>query len=260
MAVVAFDWSGAMKGYQEGIWMALVDEGQLRDLRNGFERDHVAEELIQLEQEHGRLIVGFDFAFSFPAWFVREEGAESGPAFWPIAARRLSRWIEGDELQAPFHKGRWGDGPCAAFAGRPSKRLTDPPDADSCFHLQGPKQVGRGALRGFAVLASLRQAGFKVWPFDAANDSASLVVEIFPRSLYRSRRIAKGMWRSRLNYLTEHHADQNRAMLERAAGSGDSFDAAISALVMDLYKSQFNSLQIGREDHQVEGVIWQPEV
>lgn len=238
--------------------MALVKAGRLRDLRNGFLRERVADELCEMREEHGRLIVGFDFAFSFPAWFVERQGASSAPHFWPIARRRQAEWIDGDELQPPFHKGSWGEDTCAAFAGLPPKRRTDPPGAASCFLLQGQKQVGRGSLRGFPVLASLREAGFRIWPFDAAAPSASLVIELYPRSLYQTS-VSKGRWRSRLDYLQRHHDNQDPVMRERAAGSGDSFDAAVSALEMDRFRDQLDRLTAGEGPVQVEGEIWRPE-
>ncbi|HEX2163657.1 MAG TPA: hypothetical protein VHM02_06885 [Thermoanaerobaculia bacterium] len=257
-AFVAFDWSGAEKAYEEAIWMALVQQGRLQRLENGFQRARVADELIQVEKEHGRLTVGFDFAFSFPEWFVRRQGAASGPEFWTIAEQRLEVWIGGETLQPPFHLGRWGDGTCAEFARFPNKRATDPAEADSCFHLQGPKQVGRGALRGFAVLRKLEQSGFKIWPFDPPSVSSSLVIEIYPRRLYEEPRVSKGKWRERVRYLKEHHPKQDPAMLERAAGSDHAFDAAVSALRMAGCASELDSLREGEPHEKIEGRIWRP--
>ena len=40
------------------------------------------------------MVAGFDFCFSFPAWFLREVGAETAPDFWSITvAERGEQWL-----------------------------------------------------------------------------------------------------------------------------------------------------------------------
>jgi len=60
--------------------------------------------------------------------------------------------------------------------------------------------------------------GFGVWPFD--DPGWPRVVEIYPRAL--TGPVDKGRFRCRHRYLLEHFADQERILLERAAGSEDA--------------------------------------
>jgi hypothetical protein len=56
------------------------------------------------------------------------------------------------------------------------------------------------------------------------------VVEIYPRAL--TGPVDKGRWTTRHAYLEERFPLVDPALRERAAGSQDAFDAAVSALVM----------------------------
>jgi hypothetical protein len=66
--VIAVDWSGRAVGASEYIWNAVVDGGRLVALDNGRDRPEVVADVIQAAKKNERTVVGFDFAFSFPAW------------------------------------------------------------------------------------------------------------------------------------------------------------------------------------------------
>ena len=107
--VVAVDWSGdrSEAGQRRKIWAGVwtmnptqgdttaldgapgagkVDGGRVT-LEGGRTRAEVGEWLIAMARETPRMVVGLDFCFSFPAWFVRGElGCEEGPAFWELVA------------------------------------------------------------------------------------------------------------------------------------------------------------------------------
>ncbi|HET9731503.1 MAG TPA: hypothetical protein VFP54_02405 [Acidimicrobiales bacterium] len=103
MKVIAVDWSGAAsrRGQHDHIWTATAEDGRLNALSAGRTRHEVIDFLIAESRLGGELVVGVDFAFSFPAWFARQHGIdEVGGLCVPMessggpimAARRL----EGD--------------------------------------------------------------------------------------------------------------------------------------------------------------------
>jgi hypothetical protein len=65
--------------------------------------------------------------------------------------------------------------------------------------------------------------------------------------------------RRRLAYLIDRFPEQPRDLIERAAGSEDAFDAAVSALVMGAHAQKLETLPSLSDDvHQIEGKIWRP--
>src|SRR5204863_8258146 len=115
--------------------------------------------------------------------------------------------------------------------------------------------VGTGSVRGMPHLLTLAEAGFSIWPFDAPG--ARSVLEIYPRAL--TGPVKKGRWRERHALLLRDWPEQDRALLERAAGSEDAFDATVSALVVARHVGQLGVLdQTADTDYLIEGHIWTP--
>jgi hypothetical protein len=129
-----------------------------------------------------RMVVGLDFAFSLPAWFLEQRNLKSAQELWALADREAEAWIAA--CRPPF----WG---------RPGTRRPDlqvhfrrteldaPATAGirpkSVFQIGGAGAVGAGSLRGMRLLHRLRAAGFSIWPFDPPGWPR--VVEIYPRLL-----------------------------------------------------------------------------
>src|SRR6516165_9354165 len=99
--VVGVDWSGDKGPGQRrkiwaGVWTALGDSnsrGRVR-LENGRTREELVEWLIELARETPRMVVGFDFSFSCPAWFLEEHGITSAPEFWQhVADGQGEKWL-----------------------------------------------------------------------------------------------------------------------------------------------------------------------
>ena len=250
--VVAVDWSGRAKGAAEAIWLARVVDGRLCELENGMERAEVIARVVELKDEDRQTFVGLDFAFGFPAWFARERGWRTGREVWD-AMRDGSESILRD-CPAPF----WGRRDKRLPAGSEMFRASEGPlGAKSVFQIGGAGAVGTGSLRGMPHLATLADAGFSIWPFD--DPQPPLVVEIYPR-LLTSPPVVKSRHRQRRDHLDAHFADQCERLRERAAGSEDAFDAAVSALVMAEHLAQLENLPTLHPDHvaRVEGAIWQP--
>jgi hypothetical protein len=256
--IISVDWSGAASDAERKIWLAEVepDTRQVVRLECGRSRQALAQHLLEEARRSPELVVGFDFAFSLPAWFLSERGLADAPTLWQLAAREGEQWLAGCE--APF----WG---------RPGKRRPEMADqfrlADrevqavggirpkSVFQVGGAGAVGTGSLRGMPLLAQLRSGGFAVWPFDAPR--FPLVVEIYPRAL--TGPVVKGNPAARRAYLDAQYPELEDRFGEMAAGSDDAFDALVSALVMAEHGSEFGGLPVAdNEVHLMEGRIWLP--
>ena len=229
---VAVDWSGALAGARRKIWVAEAAGGRLTRLENGRTREEVAEYLVAEAGRNPAMVVGFDFAFSLPAWFLEERGMGGAAELWNLAEREAEGWLA--RCEPPFW-GRPGKGRPVLELGRDHFRRTDlnvPGTGGirpkSVFQIGGAGAVGTGSLRGMPVLGRLSGAGFSVWPFDAPGWPR--VVEIYPRAL--TGRVIKSDERARRAYLRRHFPEHPADLLERAASSEDAFDAAVSALVM----------------------------
>jgi hypothetical protein len=150
-----------------------------------------AELLIAEADRDPNLIVGVDFAFSLPAWYLQERQL-TPRQLWALLADEvltpamrqlgLTRWMNRPEL--PF----WMTGEAHArltperMFRRTEQEVRVPGvQPKSVFQLVGAGQVGRGSLYGMGALHRLAGAGFRIWPFDLSGSPQ--VVEIFPRIL-----------------------------------------------------------------------------
>ena len=105
------------------------------------------------------------------------------------------------------------------------------------------------------VLRRLREAGWRVWPFDPPD--YPLLVEIYPRLL--TGPVVKRSPPARSLYLRERFPWLSADLFNEAAGSEDAFDALVSALVMREHAASFAGLrQAANEEMRLEGAIWAP--
>jgi hypothetical protein len=256
LRVIAIDWSGALKGAENKIWLAEAVDGEIQRLECGRSREAIVEHLIEEAARDREIIVGLDFAFSMPAWFLRESGVASAPALWQRVAHDGEAWLAGCE--PPF----WGRTGRPRPSGLEIFRRTEMQTrrasgigAKSVFQIGGAGAVGTGSLRGMPLLLRLRNAGFAIWPF--FGDASPRVVEIYPRLLTGA--VNKSQHEAREQHLIAHWPDLPAAVRDTAASSEDSFDAAESALRMWEHREELLSLR--RTDDAldvVEGAIWQP--
>jgi hypothetical protein len=252
--VIAVDWSGKAKGAAESIWRAVVVDGHLVELENGLDRTQVTEWIVEYAQRHPGTVVGLDFAFSFPAWFCEQEGWNSGREVWD------SMRVIADELLDTCEPPFWGrPGTKSQTLGHAFRQteLEVEGQPKSVFQIGGAGAVGTGSLRGMRHLAQLAEAGFAIWPFDEAG--WPLVVEIYPR-LFTPKGLVKSRHLERRVHLTQRFPEQNPVLLERAAGSEDAFDAAISALAMAQHLDELENLRPfpAGSPQLIEGCIWTP--
>ena len=259
MSVFAVDWSGRRTGERRYLWTAEAAAGELVSLACGRTRQELAADLVARVGEEPGLVVGFDFSFSLPAWFLDQRGCTGAPELWELAARDGEDWLRA----------------CAfPFWGRPGKPRPELPQhlrateagiaaiggvrPKSTFQIGGAGSVGTGSLRGFPVLARLRDAGFAVWPMDAPA-RPPVAVEIYPRLLTGA--VVKSDLHARRAHLDDHHPGIAPGLRELAIGSEDAFDAAVSALVMSVHEDDLRALP-AVDDPVVrrEGWVWSPAV
>ncbi len=306
--VVAIDWSGRVdvagqrRHIYAGVWTgagvlrgragerAGVYGGDMR-LENGRTREEVAEWLIGMARETPRMVVGFDFCFGFPEWFVRgEHGCRTGPEFWEVVTREHGeRWLERGHGDARFW-GKPGKRP-AEFSGENLHRMMRATDIDckliahipeeervarvrgitpkSVFQIGGSGSVGTASLRGMPVLLRLREAGFGVWPFDEprldGEGARPLVVEMYSRlntgAVHKSNAAARAGYLLAKRRADANYAGLSRTVMERARAGEDAFDALVSAMVMTERRAEFALLPRPLDPKfRVEGWTWAPGV
>lgn len=254
MSVIAIDWSGTRQPAGK-LWIAEANGGCLRRLQSLPTREEATSQVIQHLRRDSKAIVGLDFAFSMPAWFLRWHRLLSAFDLWAMAAREGEQWLE--ECEPPF----WG---------RPGKRR---PDLEthyrrteqevqrikgitpkSCFQIGGAGAVGTGSVRGMPCLTRIREAGFNVWPFDPPT--LPMVIEIYPRILTGA--VVKNSPNGRADYVKRYWPRLPATLAAVVGDSEDAFDAAVSALVMDRHRGELEGLVAADEVGQLEGEIWVP--
>ena len=304
--VVAVDWSGdrSVAGQRKKIWAGVwtareanrpggrsricIDGGTIR-LESGRTRTEICDWLIRMARETPRMVVGFDFCFGFPEWFVRREmGCANGPAFWDLVALgHGERWLATGCEDRRFW-GRPHKRP-REFSGERLHRMLRATDIDcklaaripeaeraarvkgiapkSVFQIGGSGSVGTASLRGMPVLVRLRQAGFAVWPFDrpALAEGRPLVVEMYSRlntgAVRKSNALARAAYLLKRRREDEAYAALPRRVTEKARKSEDAFDALVSCMVMTARRDEFAGLAKPKDpSYKVEGWTWAPGV
>ncbi len=252
LRTIAVDWSGALVGAQKKIWLAEARGGRIVRLECGRGREALTQHLIDIARDAPRLVVGLDFAFSTPSWFLAEQRISSARELW----RRCDEGAAEEWLAAcapPF----WGRPGRPRTDGRDGRRTADAVvGAKSVFQIGGAGSVGTGSLRGMRSLHALAEAGFAIWPFDGPG--WTMAIEIYPRLM--TGPVVKSDPAKRAAYLAQRSpGEMDAATRARAVASEDAFDAAISALVMDAHRHELAHLPIVTDlQTRLEGAIWRP--
>jgi len=255
--IIAVDWSGAIEHPQRTIWLAEFVNGFPEDLTNGLTRQDVVEYLKKKRRTSSTLVVGLDFAFSCPAWFLRQQQCASATDFWSLVKLQGEEWLR--LCPHPF----WGKcGRKRPVSGTLLFRKTEEQARvlgfapKSVFQLAGPGHVGTGSVRGMPFLIDLLEAGFSIWPFHDAT--AHTVIEIYPRVL--TKRVFKRNARDRADFLAEaRFTSLPKEWRLKAEQSEDAFDAAVSAYALSSHSRGLMSLKRTMDsDILLEGAIWDP--
>ena len=303
--VVAIDWSGRVDaaGQRRHIWAGVwtgASEGRPREavaLTAGRTRAEVISWLSELARETPRMVVGIDCCFSYPAWFLQEHGCETVFELWrQVAEGKGEAWLHRDCADLRF----WGKAGPLRHGKRPDEfcgpnlvrmmRLTDIDNKitpkllleeaaraakvfgitpKSPFQIGGSGSVGTGSLRAMPHLLKLREAGFRVWPFEpAALDTKSpcpLLVEMYTRLLTgavkKSNPLARKVYLADRRKADPTYGGLSRKVLTAASSSEDAFDALVCTLEMTRHKHEFSSLRSTTDPVlALEGVTWRPGI
>ncbi|MEO6982130.1 MAG: hypothetical protein ABI072_03325 [Edaphobacter sp.] len=300
--VVAVDWSGDKgPGQRKKIWAGVwtASTGKVT-LESGRSRVEWMDWLVELAAETPRMVVGIDCCFSFPAWFLREHGCGTVFDFWrKVAEGQGERWLARECGDVARDERFWGapHKRPEQFCGeglRRSMRTTDfenkiaprveggdPERAakmkgitpKSPFQIGGSGSVGTGSLRAMPFLLQLREAGFRVWPFETsavgAKKPAPLLVEMYTRLLTGA--VKKSNEGARRAYLAARrkgdgasgglYSKLSRGVLAKAYASEDAFDALVCAVEMVRLRGEFGGLRETRDQAlRLEGITWRPGV
>lgn len=257
------DWSGGKTagGQRKKIWIADWREGDVA-LTSGRTREETTEHLIAAARETPDMVVGLDFAFSYPAWFVREQGCDSAPEFWELLAKgRGEEWLS---TANAFCWGRKGIGRPEGHRepGWLGFRQTDREisiggiQPKSPFQIGGAGAVGTGSLRGIPMLDRLRREGFSIWPFTEPRFPVAL--EIYPRWFTGNGNKSSGAFRAS-HLRGAGYASLSKETAAKAESCEDAFDALCSVLGMRDHAADFANLrQASDPDVKLEGRIWRP--
>jgi hypothetical protein len=254
--VLAVDWSGARSGAARRIWLAEARAGRLLRLEHGRSREQLGAHLVAEAARDPRLVVGLDFAFSFPTWCFSAWCLTSTPQLWVFMDREAEALLAA--CQPPF----WGrpgrPRPPLATHFRQTERLLPSVGGirpKSVFQVGGAGAVGTGTLRGMSLLHRLHLAGWAIWPHDPPG--WPLALEIYPRLL--TGPVVKSSRPARAAYLAARYPTLDPLLAARAEASEDAFDAAVSALVMAEHAESLAALP-SRTDPLalLEGEIWLP--
>lgn len=254
LRVIAVDWSGRERYASKRIWLAEAAGGQIVRLEPGRSREQLIRHLIDMSQANPNLVVGLDFAFSMPEWYLKHCCAESSRDFWRIVADNGENWLA--RCDWPF----WGRPKKKQHTDYEPLRRTETNvnstfggRAFSTFQIGGAGAVGTGSLRGMPFLGALSDAGWSIWPFTASG--LPMAIEIYPRLLTGA--VRKSCRGCRKLYLDERYPELAREMFDLATSTEDAFDAAISALVMAEYSHSLVKLPQALDAIEViEGRIW----
>ena len=290
--VVGVDWSGDKgPGQRRKIWAGVWTASTGRvTLEGGRTREELIAWLIEMSRETPRMVVGFDFTFSYPAWFLKELGIGSAPEFWRLVADgQGEKWLHRDCADVRFWgvpgSQRHGKKP-AEFSGEHAHRMlrraetvlkvraemTDPLKIariagiapKSVFQIGGAGAVGTASLRGMPGLLVLRAAGFRIWPYDEPDvKRAPLVVEIYTRlmtgAVNKSSEAARTAYLAKKRKESAMYAGLSRLVMAKARASEDAFDALVTAMVMTEHRREFAALRKTEEEvFRMEGQTWVP--
>jgi hypothetical protein len=296
--VVAVDWSGDKgPGQRKKIWAGVwTAETQEMTLEGGRTREELFAWLVEMARETPRMVVGIDCCFSFPGWFLEEHGCGTVFEFWQrVADGQGERWLAREGAEVARDERFWGaphkrpEQFCGEGLHR-SMRMTDlenkimprleggdPERAakmfgitpKSPFQIGGSGSVGTGSLRAMPFLLRLREAGFRVWPFESAALGAKgarpLLVEMYTRLLTGA--VKKSNAEARREYLAAKkkgdaaYAGLSRGVVAKALESEDAFDALVCAVEMVRWRAEFAGLRATRDAVlKLEGETWRPGV
>ncbi len=294
---VGIDWSGRVDAAGQrrhiwaGIWTVLTTGRVKVQLEAGRTRDEVGDWLTSQARGTPRMVIGIDCCFSYPAWFVREQGCTDLLEFWRlVAGGKGEEWLHaacedrrfwgkphkrpqafgGEGFRTMFRHADWDNKIAQSLENGDPERAAKMKGITpkSPFQIGGSGSVGTGSLRAIPVLLRLHDAGFRVWPVEAAafaEEPRPLLVEVCTRLMTGA--VAKSNPEARKRYLAARRREDplfahvGRAVMRKAEGSEDAFDALLTTVEMVRHAEEFPRLQATPDPQlRLEGNTWRPGV
>ena len=265
---VAVDWSGRANesGQLANIWVAEAVRNDLIRLRSGLTRDEVTEWLVELVRAGEPVIIGLDFAFSFPQWYLEHRQLGGGTRALGPSRTRGRGVAERQYLSLLGPAGQVQENPGMTCGDDPNSGKQTKTDRvfDQCpfSRFMEGEQSAQGPSAACRHSPRLRDAGAAIWPFNDANPGRATVVEIYPRLFYGMRLTNNGSVQGRnhrANFLEERYPHLGQHWKDAMTGNDNAFDAGVSALAMSQHAGELCRLQGAAEPpYSVEGDIWPP--
>lgn len=192
--------------------------------------------------------------------------------FWGSPHKRPARFA-GEGFRSMFRFADWDNKIAQALENGDPERAAKMKGITpkSPFQIGGSGSVGTGSLRAMPTLARLHEAGWRVWPFQDAALTADqpqprpLLVEMYTRLMTGA--VAKSNPLARKQYLAARRSEDalftpvSRAVMRKAEGSEDAFDALVSTLEMARHAAAFPRLRATADPAlRLEGNTWRPGV
>jgi hypothetical protein len=258
--LIAVDWSGSKDEAKQRktIWVAdWRESSETLTLDSGRTTRKTIDYVLEAADASSRLVVGFDFAFSFPHDFADKLRCKTVEDLWTYVHQMGPAWLSGAWPEEFYVVGGRKEPAFFKDGSRQHLRIADSLcDAKSVFNL-GAGGVGWGSVVGQPFLREMREKGFFIWPFHAPKNP--LVIEIYPASYWRDMRRSKPEERE-VTLQSDIFNWIPGGIKDTAIHSRDAFDALISLAAMRIYREGFASLeQIADPKIHLEGQIWQPE-
>ena len=281
---IGVDWSGARGPRLPGLQVAEAQSGRsaprLVPCPDGkhWTRAAFVAWIVESMQMPDRVLVGFDFAFSFPridrgSFFPGvSDSPENATDLWQRVecicrdseGFYAAPFVENTPYSAYFQGGdryerrqRLTDRHCLeAGLGRP----------ESIFRLVGPAQVAKGSLAGMRVLRHLSQAvaQLSIWPFEPVprEKAAAVAVEMYPGAFVRMSGVARGKIRDvqSLNNVLQYFG--SRPVVADVLDGGatdDKSDALVAAAALRHISGDgtvWNPARLSDASHWQEGWIF----
>ncbi|HUY44276.1 MAG TPA: hypothetical protein VMV92_00905 [Streptosporangiaceae bacterium] len=193
-------------------------------------------------------MIGFDFPIGLPRAYAKAAGISSFPQLLDVLGsppweefHLVARHASEITLRRPFYPATPGGTSrghlysALQLTASELRRRCEGTDAETLFWTLGAKQVGKGALAGWRLLAAARSRdpGIALWPFGGPlrglldGSGRIVVVETYPREYYRYARpsaVRHPRWSKRRR---EDRVTWIPGLLRWAESLGVTWDAAI---------------------------------
>lgn len=271
---VGVDWSGDRKTWQKGLKVAVARPGNEPPvLISGhgpggkWSRTDFAKWVCERVGERERALIGLDFAFAFPTldhsicnaaldWEYAHAVCKDDENFYGGRFFKVE-----DALHSHLVNRRTNPGTDYSAkrlrATEKAAKGTKGATPQCVFNSVGPAQVGPSSISGMLFLRHLREVcpdRILIWPFNAIDETHSVIVEVFPRFFPLSHNLS-----SRLS----EHGNLNAALVAfgskrtpKPPESEDEGDALVTAAALRSLSENASYFALPDRQFRKEGWIF----